>query len=468
MLRRFGGAVRIKDSLIVGVGQLTPLPTDSLIDGRNLLLSPGFIDTHSHHYGDLSRLPQSLSTNSQGITTIVTGQDGGSDPIDSIRAGFSHQGFAVNIATYTGHSTLREQVMGAAHLGRPASPVEIEQMQRLLSSEMQKGSLGLSTGLEYEEAFYSSTDEVLALAREAAKWGGRYISHIRSEDVTLDTAIEEILQIGRMTKMPVQISHLKIGLKDKWGSANSILKRLDTARREGIDVTADVYPYDFWSATLRVLFPKRDYTNLTSAQFAVEHLFDPVQSVLVRYAPQSAYVGQTVSAVAEQRRVSSPQTLIDLVAESDRFKSANPNYPYGVEAIAAKAMMEADVRDFIGWSHSNICSDGRSGGHPRGFGAFTKTLRVYVREEKRLTLEQAIHKMTVMGARHVGIERRGLIQPGYYADLVLFDAATVSDRSTLSDPTALSDGIHAVWINGVVTYQDKASSLNRPGVFISR
>lgn len=464
----FRGSVRIKDSLIVGVGSLSPLATDTVVDGRNLFLSPGFIDTHSHHYGDLTRAPQSLATNSQGITTLVTGQDGGSDPIDSIRAAFSVQGFSVNVASYTGHSTLREHVLGTTNLGRPATSEEIEQMKRLLAIEMKNGSLGLSSGLEYEDAFYSSTQEVLALAQEAAQWGGRYISHIRSEDVTLDSALEEILYIGRITKMPVQISHLKIGLKDTWGAAKSILQRLDAARREGIDVTADVYPYDFWSSTLRVLFPKRDYTHLASAQFAVDHLFDPAQSVLIRYAPQRSYVGQTVSAVAALRRSSASQTLIDLISESDRFKSANPNYSFGVEAIAAKAMTESDVRDFIGWTHSNICSDGRSGGHPRGFGAFTKILRVYVREEKMLTLEQAIHKMTDMSARHVGIQKRGLIKPGYYADLVLFDPSVVSDRSTLTDPTALSEGIHCVWINGRVTYQDKTSTDNRPGVFIRR
>ncbi|MBM3431834.1 MAG: amidohydrolase family protein [Bacteroidetes bacterium] len=464
----FRGSVRIKDSLIVGVGSLSPLATDSLVDGRNLFLSPGFIDTHSHHYGDLARAPQSLATNSQGITTLVTGQDGGSDPIDSIRAAFSAQGFAVNVASYTRHSTLREQVLGAANLGRPASTEEVEQMKRLLAIEMKNGSLGLSSGLEYEDAFYSSTQEVLALALEAAQWGGRYISHIRIEDVTLDSAIGEILQIGRVTKMPVQISHLKIGLKDKWGTANSILQRLDASRREGIDVTADVYPYDFWSATLRVLFPKRDYTNLASAQFAVDHLFDPAQSFLVRYAPQRSYVGQTVSALAVLRRASAPQTLIDLIAEADRFKSANTNYPAGVEAIAAKAMTESDVRDFIGCTHSNICSDGRSGGHPRGFGAFTKILRVYVREEKTLSLEEAVHKMTELGAKHVGIKNRGLIKSGYYADLVLFDPSTVSDRSTLTDPIALSEGINCVWINGRVTYRDKTSTDSRSGVFIGR
>lgn len=463
----FIGSVRVQDSLLVAVGDVQPQAGDSIIEGRGLIVAPGFIDTHSHHYGDLQTNPESLPTNSQGITTIVTGQDGSGDPIDSIRAFLRRQPVAVNIATYTGHSSLREHVMGA-DLFRPANSLEIEQMRQMLDTEMRKGSIGLSTGLEYEEAFYSSTDEVLQLAKAAAKWGGRYISHIRSEDITLDSALEEILTIGRLTRMPVQISHLKIGLKDKWGNSGFILQRLDKARSEGIDVTADVYPYDFWNSTLRVLFPKRDYENPESADFAVRQLFDPTQSVLVRYAPIPAYVGKTFSEVSRNRQQKESMTLMDLIAAASRFKKENPQYPNAIEAIAAKAMWEEDVHRFIGWPQANLCSDGRSGGHPRGFGAFTKMLRVYVRERKQLSLEEAIHKMTALGAEHVGIQKRGLIRVGYYADLVLFDPDTVSDHADLTNPKAISSGIEQVWINGRMTYRSGVTTQERPGVFIAR
>jgi N-acyl-D-aspartate/D-glutamate deacylase len=341
-------------------------------------------------------------------------------------------------------------------------------MQALLAKEMQKGSLGLSTGLEYEDAFYSSTQEVLQLAQTAARWGGSYTSHIRSEDITLDAAIEEILTIGRITKMPIQLSHIKIGLKDKWGKAPTILQRLDRARSEGIKVTADVYPYDFWSSTLRVLFPKRDYTSLESAEFAVNHLFDPERSVLVRYAPYPIYIGKSITKIAGQQNKSAPLTLLELIEKADSFKKNNPSYPYGVEAIAAKAMAEEDVTTFISWPHANICSDGRAGGHPRGFGAFTKILREYVRERSMLKLEQAIYKMTYLGAQNSGIKNRGLIKEGYYADLVLFDPNTVADQSTLEQPTTLSGGIEMVWINGHITYHKQKPSGKRPGIFIER
>lgn len=464
---QFRGAVRIKDSVIVGVGSLLPQPSDSLIDGQDRVLTPGFIDTHSHHFGDYDEDPSSLATNSQGITTIVIGQDGSSYPVDTIRSLLKKNPLAVNVATYTGHTTLREQVMGNDLL-RPATQKETEQMQALLAKEMQKGSLGLSTGLEYEDAFYSSTQEVLQLAQTAARWGGSYTSHIRSEDITLDAAIEEILTIGRITKMPIQLSHIKIGLKDKWGTAPTILQRLDRARSEGIKVTADVYPYDFWSSTLRVLFPKRDYTSLESAEFAVNHLFDPERSVLVRYAPYPIYIGKSITNIAGQQNKSAPLTLLELIEKADSFKKANPAYSYGVEAIAAKAMTEKDVTTFIKWPHANICSDGRAGGHPRGFGAFTKILREYVRERSMLTLEQAIYKMTYLGAQNSGIKNRGLIKEGYYADLVLFDSTTVADQSTLEQPTTLSSGIEMVWINGHITYHKQKPSGKRPGIFIER
>lgn len=465
--KAYRGSVRLQDSLITGVGNLRRQTTDSVIDGRNLVLTPGFIDTHSHHFGELDTHPESLATANQGITTIITGQDGSGEPIDSIRGFLKRTPVAVNVATYTGHTTLRERAMGS-DLQRAATAQELDTMQRLLAQEMQKGSLGLSSGLEYEDAFYSSTHEVLQLAQTAAGWGGRYISHIRSEDITLDSAIGEILNIGRVTNMPVQISHIKIGLRDKWGTAPAILQRLDKARSEGIQVTADVYPYDFWSSTLRVLFPKRDYVNKASADFAVDHLFDPDRSVLVRYAPQNLYVGKTFSAVSQLLNQSNAQTLLDLVAQADQFKKANPSYPFGVEAIAAKAMTEEDVTTFIKWPYANICSDGRAGGHPRGFGAFTKILRKYVRDSETLSLEEAIYKMTYLGAKNTGIKNRGLIKEGYYADLVLLDPTTVADQSTLDQPTALSKGVAMVWINGRIIYREQRHTAERPGVFISR
>jgi N-acyl-D-aspartate/D-glutamate deacylase len=332
---------------------------------------------------------------------------------------------------------------------------------------MQKGSLGLSSGLEYDGAYFSGKDELIALAKTAAAYKGRYISHIRSEDVQLHEAIDEIISIGKEAKLPVQVSHIKIALKDEWGKAKDLLQTLEKARQQGVDITADCYPYDFWNSTLKVLFPKTDYTNLQSAQYAVDHTFDPAGSILAFYAPNPQYRGKTIAAIAAMRKSTSAQTLIDLIAEADQYKKTHPGADH-IETIMGKSMIDADIASLLSWKHTNICSDGAIGGHPRAFGSFTRVLAKYVREEKIMTLEEAIHKMTALAAEHVGIANRGRIAPGYYADLVLFDPAKVKDNASIENPSALSDGIKEVWVNGQRVYRDRQSMKQYPGQLITK
>ncbi|GAB3787021.1 hypothetical protein GCM10028818_51260 [Spirosoma horti] len=460
-------AVRLRDNRIWEIGELTPFPNEPVTDALGLTLAPGFIDSHSHHVSGLSANPDALALVSQGVTTIVSGQDGGSYSMDTLAAQLSRQLVAVNIATYTGQATLRQQVMGVNGLYRTAKPTEIARMKGLLRAELGKGSLGLSTGLEYESAFFSSRDEVIQLAQVAADSGGRYMSHIRSEDIGLDDAVDEITQIGRITKMPVQISHLKIALRDKWGQSARLLAQLEQARAEGVNITADCYPYDYWMSTLRVLFPKRDYTNATSADFAVNQLFDPRQSVLVRFAANPAYAGKTVDEVAGLRREKPAQTLMGLVAEAAAFSNKNPDAE-GVEGVMGKSMYEPDVVNFLVWPHTNICSDGATDGHPRGYGAFTRVLGRYVRDQKAMPLETAIQKMTSLTAENLGLKNRGLVAPGYYADLVLFNPDTVQDKARIGDNKALSTGIEAVWVAGQLVYKDQKATGAHPGVLIRR
>ncbi len=460
-------AVRLRNDRIWETGDLIAFPNETVTDGRGLVLAPGFIDSHSHHVSGLSEQPDALAAINQGITTIVSGQDGGSYSLDTLQALLKRQPVAVNIATYTGQATLRQQVMGANGLYRTAKPDEIARMKALLRTEMSKGSLGLSTGLEYESAFFSSRDEVIQLAQTAADSGGRYISHIRSEDMMLDDAVDEIIQIGRITKMPVQISHLKIALRDKWGQSTRLLAQLEKARAEGVNITADCYPYDYWMSTLRVLFPKRDYTNLTSAEFAVNQLFDPSKSVLVRFAANPAYAGKTVGDIAQLRHEKPAQTLMGLVAEASAFGTKNPDAT-GVEGIMGKSMDDPDVANFLAWPHTNICSDGANYGHPRGYGAFTRVLGRYVRDQKIMPLETAIYKMTALTAEHLGLKNRGLIAPGYYADLVLLNPDAVTDNARIGNSNALSTGIEAVWVAGTLVYTDQKATGAHPGVLIRR
>jgi N-acyl-D-aspartate/D-glutamate deacylase len=464
----YKGSVRIKGNQILAVGNLQVLPGEQVISGQNKFLCPGFIDAHSHHFSSLRKFPQAAATNNQGITTIVIGQDGGSYSVDSLRIWMSQRKAAVNVATYTGHTTLREQVMGEDQLLRAATSAEISSMQKILAEEIKKGSLGLSTGLEYEPAFYSSMEEVMLLAKTAAAQKGRYISHIRSEDVTLQDAVNEIIRIGRETGMPVQISHLKIALRSQWNTSAALLQQLQQARVEGVNITADVYPYTFWNSTLKVLFPSRKYNSLPDAELAVSQLCDPSGSVMVHFAPIPAYEGKTLSQIAQIRKESPAQTLIQLIAMADSFRKANPAFSGSVETIMGKSMTENDVRNFIAWPLSVICSDGGNGGHPRGYGTFTRVLYEYVSKQPLLKVETAVYKMTGLTAQHLGIQKRGVIAPGYIADLVLLDMDKVKDHATIENGKALSEGIDQVWIGGQVTWQNQKSTGNLPGVFISK
>lgn len=459
-------SVRIEGKRIIAVGNLIPFEGEEVINGEGNILAPGFIDSHSHLRGSLSKYPEAIAALNQGITTIVSGQDGDSDPADSIKVWLNRTPAAINVATYTGHASIREQVMGAANLSRPATPEELEKIKILLKEDLQKGSLGLSSGLEYEAGFYSNRHELIELAKVAAAEKARYISHIRSEDISMNEALDEIIHIGREAKLPVQVSHIKIALKDDWKTSTQILATLQQARNEGIDITADCYPYNFWNSTIRVLFPKKDFTSLAGAQYAVDHLFDPAGSIMVRFAPDKNYEGKTISAIAALRNETPAQTLLYLVVAAETYKQQHPGED--AETIMGKAMHDDDVSNFLSWAHTNICSDGSNGGHPRGHGSFTRVLSYYVKEKKIMSWEDAIRKMTSLPAEHTGIKNRGIIAPGYFADMVLINPNTVKDNASVQNPKALSDGIVQVWVNGVPVYRDKSSLKNYPGEFIER
>ena len=448
-------SVRISDDRIFEVGALEPSADDSVVDARGLILAPGFIDTHSHHDRGLA---DALAPLSQGITTIVVGQDGGSSvPLENLFARFEADPPGVNVASYAGHGTLRRQVMGD-DFRRAATDAEINKMEGLLREEMKAGALGLSTGLEYDPGIYSDPKEVIALAKVASADGGRYISHVRSEDREFWKAIDEAIEIGRQTKIPVQISHLKLAMRSLFGQTERLLKTLDDARARGLQITADIYPYTYWQSGMTVLFPKRDFDNRKEAEFALREVTSPEGLVVTRFQRNPAYEGKTLAEIAKLRGTDPPQTMMDMIKESG-----------GDVGVVAAGMDEADVVRLMQWPFANFCSDGTStGGHPRGFGAFTKVLGRYVRESRTLKLEEAVRKMTSLSAANLGIANRGMIKPGYSADLVLFDPATVIDRSTIKDSRALSAGIHTVWVNGVIAFEKGGTTAKRAGRVLRR
>lgn len=461
------GAVRFVGDSIVAVGDVAAAAGDSVIDGGGLVLAPGFIDTHSHHAGGLLETPDALGVVSQGITTIVAGNDG-SHPYPLARAMDTLRKVApsVNVAWYAGHGSVREAVMGD-DFTRTATPAELDSMAKLLQQELDAGALGLSTGLEYDPGIYSDRAEVLALARVAAAARGRYISHIRSEDRWFWDAIDELLVIGREAKLPVQVSHVKLAMVPLWGKVDSLLTLLDVARASGIDVTADVYPYPYWQSTLTVLFPRRDFGNRAEAEKILREIATPEGLLIGRFAADTAYEGKTVAQIAELRREDAASTLMGLIRESLAWEAVNPGR--SGESVVATSMDEGDIRRLMTWAHTNICSDGSlDGAHPRGYGAFPRVLGRYVREQQLLTLEAAIHKMTALSAAHVGLTRRGTIAPGNIADLVLFDPATVIDRATPAEPHLVSEGVRRVWVNGTVVWQDGQTVRSRSGRVLRR
>jgi N-acyl-D-amino-acid deacylase len=287
---------------------------------------------------------------------------------------------------------------------------------------------------------------------------------MRSEDIRLDAAIEELLRIGEEACLPVQISHFKIALRSRWGEAKALLRRLDAARARGVDVSADVYPYEAWQSTLRVLFPERDYADRRAAEFALEHLAAPEDLKLSEFEPEPALVGKTVAEIARQRGTDPATTLMDLIRQAQSFGSHG-----GKEMVIGRSMSEADIAQILAWPHTNVSSDGLLvDEHPRGAGSFTKVLRVFVREKRLLTIEEAVHKMTALSAAHVGITDRGVIREGAFADLVLFDPDRVADRSTEEEPGKLSVGVERVWVNGRTVWTSQGTTSEFAGRVLRR
>ena len=328
--------------------------------------------------------------------------------------------------------------------------------------------------LEYDrrtEPDFHSRSPILALAKVTAAAGGRYISHIRSEDRWFWDAIDEIITIGREARLPVEVSHLKLAMLPLWGQADSLLRVLDAARASGIEITADVYPYTYWQSTLMVLFPKRDFDNRAEAEKVLREIAKPEGLLSDVFAAQPEYAGKTVAEIAKLRREDPAAMLMGLIKESQTFsrRTANHAMPTRVESVVATSMDEADVQRVLAWEHSNVCSDGElDGPHPRGYGAFPRVLGRYVRELRVLLLEQAVRRMSALAAEHVGIARRGTIAPGNLADLVLFDPATVTDHATPAEPHLVSTGIVRVWVNGQTVWRDGRTTGNRPGRLIRR
>ncbi|MCC6329325.1 MAG: D-aminoacylase [Acidobacteria bacterium] len=451
----FKADVRIQNGKIVRIGKIKIATKDEIVDGTGLVLAPGFIDIHNHSESGLVREGTAANQVSQGLTTLIIGPDGGSPyPLSEYFSKLDGK-IAVNVGSFIGHATLREQVMKDDYL-RKATDAEIAEMQKLLEQAMREGALGLSSGLEYDVGFSASTEELIALAKVAAKHGGVYMTHMRDEEEGMLDALREAIRIGREAKIPVQISHIKMGNSSVWNKSAEAVAIIDEARKAGQDVTADAYPYTAWASTITVLVPSRKHEDRSEVQKGINAIGGPNKVLITSCSAFPAYEGKTLEQAAAIAGKDPVDTYIEIVKK-------------GGAGVIGYGMAESDVKTFYQTPWVMVSSDGGIGSrHPRGTGTFTRVLGRFVRENKWLTLEDAVRKMSAMPAARLGLKDRGLIKKGMKADLVLFDPSTVIDNATFTDPQVFSAGIKTVFVNGIKVWDQGKTSGHLPGRILKK
>ena len=458
----FAADVRVQGDRIAAIApRLEPLPGEAVSDLRGLALAPGFIDMHSHGSGGLLEDLDAATVTRQGVTTIFVGQDGDSYfPLRDWFAQLDATPPALNVASMVGHATVRAQVMGK-DLYRPSTEAELAEMRALLARELTAGAFGLSTGLEYESAHFSTTAEVVELSKVAAAAGGFYISHVRDEANKTFDAFDEVMRIGREARIPVQITHVKLGSTAVWHQAATRMPAyFEQARREGVNLKADVYPYTFWKSTIRVLVPDRDFFNAEKVARAIADNGGAAAIRLGKYTPEPELAGRTLDTVAAGWRMTPEEAFMKIVRATEAAVGTDED----MENVLVSSMSEDDLRWFIAHPDIMFCSDGElHGSHPRGAGAFPRVLGHYVREARVLPLTEAIRKMTSLPASQLGLADRGRIAAGYVADLVVFDPAVVIDRSTVEHPQAPPLGIPHVMVAGDWVVRDGKVTGAHPG-----
>jgi len=452
--------IRVVNDRIVKVGSFKPGPKDRVVDASGLVLAPGFIDIHNHS-GEIEQQPLAESQIAQGITSLVLGLDGGSPwPIAPWMEARRSSPPAPNVAMMVGHATVRELVM-KEDFRRVARADEVQQMVQLVDQGMREGASGLSSGVEYDVASYSNTDELVAMAAAAAKHGGFYMTHVRDEADKSFEALAEAIAIGERARIPVQHSHIKMGTTGVWGKAPQYAGVIAAARARGVDILADCYPYDAWHSNLKVIVPNKQYEDPVSVEQAIAVLGGPSRITITEFASHPNYERRTIEQLAKAEGLSPVDMYIRLIREGD---AANDE-----AGIIGQSMTEADIKAFYQQPWVMVASDGGiDSNHPRGAGTFPRVLGLYVREKGWLTLPEAVRKMTSLPAQRLGWKDRGTIREGAFADLVLFNPATVIDRSTFAEPRLLPTGIEKVFVNGVLVWSEGKATGARPGRVLSR
>ncbi|HEV8186555.1 MAG TPA: D-aminoacylase [Pyrinomonadaceae bacterium] len=491
--------VAIKGDRIVSIGKLSQATAARTIDAQGLVVAPGFIDMLGQSEQYLLIDPRAMSKVMMGVTTEITGEGESIAPInerqikeqedflrrfnltidwrtlDEYFKRLEKQGSGVNLGTFVGATQVREYVIG--YDDRPPTPQELEQMKKLVADAMRDGALGLSTSLQYVPARFAKTDELVELAKVARQYGGIYATHQRSEANMIDASLDEVFEIAQKAKIPVEIWHLKTAYKKNWGRMPYVLDRIKQARDRGLDVTADIYPYIAGSTALSACLPpwaleggtdkmlarlrdaqtrQRLKTEISQEQTTWENIYlgsgGPggvlIGSVVNREL--EPLQGKRISEIAEQQKKDPLDAVFDLIV-ADRGQTGAIYFMMSEDDM--RAAMKSPLVSFCTDSGSRA-TDGPLAGsksHPRGWGSYPRILGQYVRDEKLLSLEAAIHKMTGAPAARVGLKERGLIKEGMFADITVFDPTKVIDRATFESPNQYPIGIDYVIVNGKIS-----------------
>jgi len=507
----YTGDIGIRDGRIAAIGSLTSAPRTRTIDAQGKIVAPGFIDMLGQSELTILVDPRLPSKIFQGITTEITGEGGSVAPLnDAIiqadKSGYDHyhitpdwrtlrqyfarlekQGMGINLATFVGATQIRRMVLGDADV--QPTPQQLDQMKELVRQAMHDGAVGVSTSLMYAPAPYAKTEEIIALVAESAPFGGIYATHMRDESNSVLQSIDEAVRIGREAHVPVEIWHLKVAGKNNWGRMPEVVRRINQARAEGADIAADTYAYTAWFNDFSAFIPQWAHDGGLAKM--VERLKDPAARERIRkdmLTPSDAWdnewqeipgpeailicvvhnpkllplQGKRLSEIAKRWNKDPMDTLFDLLIEDDGFTS-----------VAVFGMSEPDVtlalqqpwvainNDSSGASPEGIL--GEEHPHPRAYGAFPHILRKYVREEKNLTLEDAIRKFSALPAQRMRLTDRGVLKEGMWADVVVFDPETVKDIATFENPNQLSQGMEYVLVNGVAVIADGKMTGKLPG-----
>jgi dihydroorotase/N-acyl-D-amino-acid deacylase len=507
----YSGDIAIQGGKIAAIGQFAEAETKQRIDAHGMVVAPGFIDMLGQ--SDLTMLvnPHLPSKIFQGITTEITGEGGSVAPLNDAligadRVSYDHfhinpdwrtfreyfarlekQGMGINLASYVGATQVRRMVLGDAD--RAPNSSELERMKGLVRDAMLEGAVGLSTALQYAPAPYASTEELIALAAEAGKLGGIYATHMRSEGDAITAAIDEVIRISREAKIPAEIWHLKAAGKNNWGRMPEIVAKIEKAREAGVDITADTYAYTAWYNTFSAFIPPWAHDGGDGK--LIERLKDPAMRARIRKemvspstawdnewqeieGPQNILVsvvhnpkllplqGKTIAEIAKLWNKDAIDTIFDLLIADDAFTN-----------VAVFGMSEPDVVLALVQPWVSVCNDsqgtapdgllGAEHPHPRAYGTFPHILRKYVREEHKLTLQDAIRKFSALAAQRVRLTDRGVLKKGMWADIVIFDPAVIRDKATFENPNQLAEGMQYVLVNGVAVIENGKQTNALPG-----